>query len=144
LPEAALARRAVETSLKTWHDSPGLPLSCAPAPKLMFVDQRRRLGQALRSFKIVGQSRAEGHRRFQVKLSLADPDESRVVVYCVFGIDPTWVYRSEDFDLIMHWECPMPDGSPVSAAPAETGVRSSADHSHDDRQPAASTRKTRQ
>ena len=139
LPDPALARRAVETSLKAWCDSPGLPLSGSPAPKVMFVDQRRRPGQALRTFRVLSDSKGEGFRRFPVKLSLAEPDESRVVAYCVFGIDPIWVYRSEDFDLIMHWECPMPAEPPVPATPSQTADKSKVEHHHDAQTPTAAS-----
>jgi hypothetical protein len=73
----------------------------------VFVDQQRRPGQRLRAFAILGESASEGCRRFLVKLSRAEPDESILAAYNVFGEDPIWVYRSEDFDMIMHWEHPM-------------------------------------
>ena len=73
----------------------------------MFVDQQRRPGRRLRAFAILGESESESCRRFLVKLSLAEPDESILAAYYVFGQDPIWVYRSEDFDMIMHWEHPM-------------------------------------
>ena len=64
------------------------------------------------AFTVLGESGSESGRRFLVRLSLADPDESILAAYYVFGQDPTWVYRSEDFDMIMHWECPMPADLP--------------------------------
>lgn len=109
LPDAAQARRAVESALEAWRASPELASTSHPSSNIVFVDQRRRLGQPLRAFTILRESPAEGFRRFQVKLSLSDPDESRVASYCVFGVEPIWVYRSEDFDMIMHWECPAPE-----------------------------------
>ncbi len=68
------------------------------------------------AYTVLGESESESGRRFLVRLSLADPDESILAAYYVFGQDPTWVYRSEDFDMIMHWECPMPADSPVPAS----------------------------
>ncbi len=103
----------------------------------MFVDQQRQPGQRLRAFTVLGEYVSEGCRRFQVKLSLAEPDESRVVAYCVFGEDPMWVYRSEDFDLIMHWECPMPDDSPVPADAPRSGEEFRTGRSPRDRPAAA-------
>ena len=81
------------------------------------MDQQRRPGQRLVAFALLGESESEGCRRFQVKLSLAEPEESRLVAYYVFGENPIWVYRSEDFDMIMHWECPPPADAPVTAEP---------------------------
>ncbi len=101
--------------MRKWHDSPELPTTSNPSPKVMFVDQQRRPGQRLRAYTVLGESETESGRRLLVKLSLAEPDELIMVAYYVFGQDPTWVYRSEDFEMIMHWE--MPAGTTV---PAET------------------------
>ena len=134
LPSSALARRAVESALGAWRDAPELPATASPAAKLIFVDQQRPQKQRLRSFTVLNESESEGCRRFQVKLYLAEPEESRVATYCVFGEDPIWVYRSEDFDMIMHWECPMPSDSPVKAVPPNSGQPPTAERpltSHD-------------
>ena len=95
LPSSALARGAVESALGAWRDAPELPATASPAAKLIFVDQQRPQKQRLRSFTVLNESESEGCRRFQVKLYLAEPEESRVATYCVFGEDPIWVYRSE-------------------------------------------------
>jgi len=117
LPDPQLARRAVESSLGAWQLSADLATTSSPSPSIVFVDQQRRGGQRLRSFSLLGESESEGCRRFQVKLTLVDPEESKLVAYNVFGEDPIWVYRSEDFDMIMHWECSVPDDPPVTTAP---------------------------
>jgi hypothetical protein len=133
LPDQALARRAVEIAMQAWRESPGLALSSSPSPSVMFVDQRRRPGQPLRAFTVLSESESEGFRRYQIKLALAEPDESRVAAYCVFGVNPIWVYRSEDFDMIMHWECPMPADSQSPFAPSEAEDKLKPDQSHDNR-----------
>jgi hypothetical protein len=82
------------------------------------VDQQRRPGRRLRAFAILGESEAEGCRRFRVRLSLADPDESTLADYYVFGEGPVWVYRAEDFDMIMHMDkSMMPATDPAAGAP---------------------------
>jgi hypothetical protein len=103
--------------LRKWHDFPDLPTTSKPSPAVMFVDQQRRPGRRLHAYAVLGESESESGRRFLVKLSLAEPDESLLVAYYVFGQDPIWVYRSEDFDMIMHWEHPMPTDPPVPADP---------------------------
>jgi hypothetical protein len=50
-----------------------------------------------------------------VKLSLDHPAESVLATYVVFGRSPRWVYRLEDFNMIMHWDHPM--GGENGAAP---------------------------
>jgi hypothetical protein len=99
--------------LTNWHSSPALPTTSKPSPSVVFVDQQRRPGQRLRAFAVLGETESESGRRFLVRLSLEEPAESVLAAYYVFGQDPIWVYRSEDFDMIMHWE--MPADSPVPA-----------------------------
>jgi hypothetical protein len=134
LPDAALGRRAVESSLGKWQDSPDHgTTSPSTSPSVVFVDQQRRPGQRLRAYAVLGESESETGRRFVVKLSLAEPDESILAAYYVFGQDPIWVYRSEDFDMIMHWEHPMPADPPVAAdppKPEDTRKTKSEHHDH--------------
>jgi hypothetical protein len=80
---------------------------------------QRQPGQRLRQFTILGETASSsGYRRFLVKLSLEQPEDSLVASYYVFGRGPIWVYRAEDFDMIMHMdksmmaEPPSPDGEP--------------------------------
>jgi hypothetical protein len=118
LPDARVARQAVERSLEEWRDSPPLDLTTPKARPVMFVDQQRRPGRRLRGFAILSESEMEGYRRFQVRLSLADPDESILAAYYVFGQDPIWVYRAEDFDMIMHMDkSMMSEPDPAAGAP---------------------------
>jgi hypothetical protein len=118
VPDVRVARRAVERSLEEWRDSPPLDLTTPKARPVMFVDQQRRPGRRLRGFTILAESEMEGCRRFQVRLSLADPDESILAAYYVFGEDPIWVYRAEDFDMIMHMDkSMMPATGPDAGAP---------------------------
>jgi hypothetical protein len=114
LTDPGAARRAVEESLKTWHDSPDLERTTLKIVPVMFVDQSRKPGQRLREFTIVGESAgADGCRRFQVKLALQQPDESMLVSYYVFGQGPIWVYRAEDFEMMMHMDPMTQPGEPT-------------------------------
>jgi hypothetical protein len=118
LPDAQAARRAVESALAEWRAAPPLDLTTPTIRPVMFVDQQRRPGRPLRAFAVLGQYEAEKCLRFRVRLSLADPDESILVDYYVFGKGPIWVYRAEDFDMTMHMDRSMvasPD--PAAGAP---------------------------
>ena len=114
LPERPLARAAVEKSLGRWRDSLENPTT-GSKPDPVFVDQQRRPGQRLREFALLGEFELESCRCFKVRLELTDPEESKLVIYNVFGRDPMWVYRAEDFDRIMHWEMDM--STTAKAAP---------------------------
>jgi hypothetical protein len=122
LPDPLAARRAVEAALAEWRTAPPTDLTTPSRRPVMFVDQQRRPGRRLRDFAILGESEADGYRRFRVRLSLADPDESILVDYDVFGEDPIWVYRAEDFDMIMHMDkSMMPAPGPDAGAAASGG-----------------------
>ena len=84
----------------------------------MFVDQQRQPGQHC-AFTVLGETPGlKGCRRFVVKLSLEQPDESVLASYYVFGGSPVWVYRAEDFDMILHMDkSMMPDPRPAEDHP---------------------------
>ena len=116
LPDAREARRAVEECLETWRKSPQPERTVPRIQPVMFVDQQRQPGQRLREFAVLGETPGvKGCRRFVVKLSLEQPDESILASYYVFGEGPVWVYRAEDFDMILHMDKSMM----AEPAPAE-------------------------
>jgi hypothetical protein len=117
-PTPEVARQAVETSLRAWQDSPQLQRTTPTIRPVMFVDQQQPPGQRLHKFEILGESPGhEGYRRFLVRLFLEEPEQSIVVPYNVFGRGPIWVYRAEDFDMIMHM-----DKSMMSPPPSSPGL----------------------
>ena len=92
----------------------------------MFVDQSRKPGQRLREFTILGESAgADGCRQFQVKLALEQPDESILASYYVFGQGPIWVYRAEDFEMMMRMD---PMIKPVDPSEPKDGPRAGSEH----------------
>ena len=69
---------------------------------------RRKPGQRLDQFKILGETPGQSGRTIAVKLELANPTENVKTEYIVVGIDPLWVFRREDFEMFIHWEHDMP------------------------------------
>ncbi len=58
-----------------------------------------------------------------VKLSLEDPEESTLAAYYVFGHvgpEPIWVYRAEEFDMMMNMDM-APDPPALAAEPSQAG-----------------------
>ena len=104
LPDLRVAHRAVESALEEWRASPQTDTRSPTRRSLIFVDQQRRPDQRLREFAILGATEVDNCRRFVVRLSLAGPDESMLAAYYVFGKDPIWVYRAEDFDMTMQMD----------------------------------------
>ncbi len=131
LPELSDAHRAVESAMEEWRSSPETDTTSASRRTMIFVDRQRRPGQQLREFAVLGDSVVENLRRFVVRLSLAGPDESTLAAYYVFGKDPIWVYRAEDFDMMMNMDM-MPDepDGPVVVSDSEDTSKAKAGH-HD-------------
>lgn len=130
IPEAAVAHQAVEKALRAWQDSPEIERTTTAIRPIMFVEQQQPTGQRLLKFDILGETPGyedEGFRRFLVRLSLADPEASVVAAYNVFGRSPVWVYRVEDFDMIMHMDHSMmstpPSAGGEGAAVPRSGKR---------------------
>ena len=120
LPDPLAARVAVEKSLANWRDSMATEMTPSKSEALVFVDQQRRPGQRLRAFAVLGDFDLETCRCFKVRLDLDEPEESILATYYVFGHDPMWVYRAEDFDMIMHWEHQMAETPPSAGAAGDS------------------------
>ena len=126
LPDPRVAREAVQSALEEWRTSPAAETTAAPGRTVNFVDQQRQPGQKLREFSILGETAVDNRRRFVVRLKLAEPDETTLAAYYVFGRigeDPIWVYRAEDFDMMMNMDM-APDERPSPADPSGSGNRS--------------------
>jgi hypothetical protein len=134
-----VARHAVEKSLGRWRDGDETDPAASTSLRLVFVDHQRLPGQRLRAFAVRGEFELETCRCFKVRLELAEPDDSILATYYVFGQDPMWVYRAEDFDMIMHWEMNMPDAAQAKAAArdAKIDVRSKSEPEKPAKAPAA-------
>ena len=117
VPAPAEAVRAVDLALATWRDAPDPLPDSFDTPSVRFVDKQRTPGQRLRRFEVLGQSDAETARQVTVRLVLERPDEVLLARYNVFGREPTWVFRREDYEMISHWEHPMKEADPGREEP---------------------------
>jgi hypothetical protein len=119
LTDPQAARDALEKSLNAWRESPDIERTANVVKPIMFVEQQQPAGQRLSGFEILGETSGyEGYRRFLARLSLEDPEEAITAAYYVFGQGPIWVYRAEDFDMIMHMDKSMMAPPPDPAAPS--------------------------
>lgn len=104
-PPVEAARQALEAALHSWQkDLPPGKLE-GSSPAVILVDNCRVPGQTLQGFTILGETPGEGPRCFAARLRLENPTEERRVRFVVFGIDPLWVFRYEDYEMMIHWEC---------------------------------------
>src|SRR5690242_16357198 len=108
VPPPAAARRALVAALEAWKQGrePGLVPSTSPAVHV--VDSHRRPDQAMEGYEILGETLGENARTFTVRLRLRGEGGRSVVRFNVVGLDPVWVFRQEDYDMIAHWEHAMP------------------------------------
>jgi len=107
-PPEDQARQALEAALTAWQQgaSPG-EVTGRMNPKVMMVDSHHPPNQSLKSFSILGMAPGDGPRVFTVKVVLENPPNELKVRYVVYGVDPIWVVRQEDYDMMSHWSHPM-------------------------------------
>jgi hypothetical protein len=118
VPAPGLARTALEAVLIDWKEGrPAAPIERL-AVTVNVVDQHRRPGQVLIDFEILGETPSSSGRCLIVRLKYGQPEGEETIRYVVVGIDPLWVFRQEDLDLMNHWDHPMPPAPPHDS---ETG-----------------------
>jgi hypothetical protein len=107
-PSFPVAETALRQALEAWKA--GEPAGEIPQtqPVVHVVDVGRKPGQMLEGYRILGETRAASGRTFAVTLNLANPAEEVKTQYIVVGIDPLWVFRQEDYELLSHWDHHMP------------------------------------
>jgi hypothetical protein len=107
IPAEDRARQALEAALEAWQSGEPHGPVAGTVPPVEFVDSHHKPGQRLRAYSILGMAPGDGPRVFTVKLTLANPGEEVRARYVVMGLDPLWVIRNEDFEMLAHWDHPM-------------------------------------
>jgi hypothetical protein len=118
-PRGDEARVAVESALSAWRDgSPYDKLEAKPAVRV--VDSAWREGQKIDAFEILDEEgRDDGTKAFSVKLSSSKPKGEKNVKFVVYGQDPLWVYREEDYQRMLQ----MDNNPAATRAKARTSRR---------------------
>lgn len=109
VPEPMTATSTLKIALDAWRRGEPVGEMRGSKPSVFLVDSFRREGQTLEQFEILGEVAGLTQRTYLVKLSFANPAAEEKVRFAVLGIDPLWVYRHEDLELLAHWEHKMPD-----------------------------------
>ena len=105
-PPAEAAQSALEATLRSWQKgAPPGKVAGLRDPEVILVDTCRRPGQIVEHFTILGEAAGDGPRCFAVRVCLSNPDEEQHLRFVVFGVDPLWVYRCEDYEMMIRWEC---------------------------------------
>lgn len=109
IPSPTVALSILTSAMEAWKD--GEPSGPVPGtkPVVFVVDSHRKADRPLVSYEILGEVPGNAPRTFAVKAQLDHPELEERLRYVIVGIDPLWVFRQEDYDLLCHWEHPMPD-----------------------------------
>jgi hypothetical protein len=117
-PSEELCRQALAAALNAWKngDSPG---RIEGTPAVQIGDTLRRPGQKLVSYDILGETAGDQGRQFAVRVVLANPAAEEKIDFILIGIDPIWVFRQEEYDMVTHWEHKMPAEGAGDSQPAQ-------------------------
>lgn len=105
-PEAA-ARRALETALGAWQAGGPVDALDYGGGRARLADSQQASGRRLVRFAVVGEGGAQAGRQFIVRLELDGPHTPQNINYVVIGIEPLWVIRQVDLEMLAHWDHPM-------------------------------------
>ena len=103
-PSPERAEAALAKAMTAWQA--GLPAGEIPdsEPAIHVTDNHQQRQRGLEKYRILGETVARSGRTYVVELTLKSPEEKVKTEYIVVGIDPLWVFRLEDYDLLMHWD----------------------------------------
>jgi hypothetical protein len=93
-----------------WQNGQPAGRIAASSPVVEGVDTHRRPGQKLQSYAILGEVAGDSPRCFAVRLNLENPRQEQTARFVVIGLDPLWVLRHEDYEMMAHWDHPMDNG----------------------------------
>ena len=120
-PTSDEARTSLETALTAWRN--GKP--CVPiegTPTIQIVDANWQAGQQIESCHIGDeQDNANGTKQFAVTLKMKKPPGEKSFQYVIFGRDPVWVCREEDYKVMSNMDASVKP--PAQSAPRQSGRR---------------------
>ena len=111
IPSQSQSLEALKVALDAWKA--GKPSGPVPgtSPVVHITDSSRVSGQTLDDYQILGDVPGNAPRCIAVKLKFSHPAEEKRERFVIVGIDPLWIFRHEDYDLLLHWEHQMPTES---------------------------------
>ncbi len=116
IPAQDTAQVALEAYLRAWAAGvSGQPVP-GTRPAVFAADELRATGRTLSEFTVLGPVPADAPRCLAVRLTLGKPRQVVRERYIVVGIDPIWIIRYDDYQMVTHWDHAMP---PDAKAPAK-------------------------
>lgn len=115
-PAVGTARLALIATLDAWKSGKRDVPTIGSKPEIAIVDSLRP-GRPLVDYEVSGAlAVVDKVRPFVVRLELDAPRETINTRYYVLGADPLFVFRQEDFEMMVHWEHKMPPIAPAESA----------------------------
>lgn len=135
-PTDDTATTCLEAVLGAWRDGQPADQLADRQPGIRVADTCRLPGQKLLAFEVLSRSRGSAAGwTFVVRLQFDNPLAEERARFVVVGVDPIWVFRKEDYDMLAHWEHPMDeggDGAPSQVPAADRPVSATTDKPGDD------------
>jgi len=116
LPDSAEARRSLDAALIAWKAGAGTGLVPGATPPTHRIDSHTPAEQKLRRYEILGEVAGEDGRWFATRLFFDGADEPEPVRFVVLGENPRFVFRVEDFLMMIHWDHDMSDDDEAETA----------------------------
>ena len=120
IPATSTARAAIESAMQAWQRGEPSGEVKGTNPAVFVADAHRQKGQTLERYEILGEVPGDTPRCFLIKLKFAHTEAEKKIRYAVIGIDPLWVFRHDDLQMLTHWDHPMP--APASDKAAATAA----------------------
>lgn len=117
IPTPETAEHALDQGLAAWKAGKPSGMVEGTRPQIYVTDTSRKAGQELIEYKILGETASRHGRTFMVELSFDKPQAQLKAEYIIVGIDPIWVFRREDYELLMHWDHYMPEAPKQAESP---------------------------
>src|SRR5262245_40999922 len=118
VPSEEAGQRALETALTAWQKGKRPPsLLQESSPPIQLVDTHHKPGQTLSAFTVLGPTTGDAHRCYAVRLTLDNPREEVRARFVVLGLNPLWVLRYEDYEMMSHWDHGPEEKSGSAKAP---------------------------
>ena len=115
IPAEEPARQALDAFLAAWLRGGEVRPVANVSPSVMGADGNQAAGRKLEAYTILGPSAADAPRCFAVRLKLVGSRYEVRERYVVIGLDPLWVMRYDDYEMLLHWDHPMPPAKKPSS-----------------------------
>jgi hypothetical protein len=118
IPPEETAQSTLNKALTAWQNGNRPPsVVQESAPVIRLVDTHQKPGQKLAAFNVLGPTTGDAHRCYAVRLTFDNPREEVRARFVVMGLDPLWVVRYEDYEMMSHWDHGMPEPPSASKKP---------------------------